>query len=410
MRKWSLGIIADDLTGALDTGVQFSKWGLESLVALVDPQPEAPCVVINTNSRALPRDAAAEQVRRAVRLLRGRLVYKKIDSTLRGNIGSELWAAIEELQIPKAVIAPAFPANGRTTEAGRVFVRGVPLEHTGFARDPRNAISESHVPTLLRSELGEEVASLGLNVVEQGWHVLHEAIASSSQRIVVVDAATQEHLTSIGRAVVQAGGRWLPVGSAGLAEALPPALGLHKSNDRLAHSARADGPVLVLAGSRNDVCAAQLREAIAVLDWPVIEPETQRLVEAAEREGEIARVAAAAGRLLSQGRSGIVTTCFAGVIAGASESIAEAMGLIALRVAEGHRLGGLFLTGGDIAFQVCRALSAKALHPIDEVVPGLPASELRGGKWDGLRIVTKAGGFGERNAIVLGCHYLTGDE
>ena len=221
----NLGIIADDLTGSLDTGVQFSKWGLTSLVSLRGhPAPETACVIMNTDSRAVPPDVAAERVGRAARLLRGRLVYKKIDSTLRGNLGAEITAAMQELGMKKAVVVPALPANGRTTLGGRLFIRGVPLDQTGFARDPRNAIDESHIPTLLQQHTGRHVGSVDIDIVEQGTEAIREAIARCPEGFVVVDVEIQKHLADIALAVIQAKEAWLPVGSAGLAEELPAAL------------------------------------------------------------------------------------------------------------------------------------------------------------------------------------------
>jgi uncharacterized protein YgbK (DUF1537 family) len=150
---------------------------------------------------------------------------------------------------------------------------------------------------------------------------------------------------------------------------------------------------------------------MASLELGVVEPEVQRLVaeDSIERADEAARVAAAAGQFLAAGRPTLVTACFASVIAGGALPIALGMGEITSRIMAEHPVGGLFLTGGDIAFQVCRALGGEALRPLTEIVPGLPASLLSGGAWDGLRIVTKAGGFGEKDAIVVGCHYIIGE-
>ena len=404
----SLGIIADDLTGSLDTGVQFSKWGLTSLVSLRgSPPPEMACVIMNTDSRAVPPDVAAERVERAARLLRGRLVYKKIDSTLRGNLGAEMSAAMQELGMKKAVVVPAFPANGRTTLGGRLFIRGVPLDQTGFARDPRNAIDESHIPTLLQQQTGRPVGSVDIDIVEQGTEAIREAIARCPEGFVVVDVEIQKHLADIALAVMRSEEAWLPVGSAGLAEALPAAIGLSGTKAFSYQAPHDEAPVLVVAGSRNEVTAAQVREATAVLGLPVIEPDLQRLLAPEGGHKEIARVAELTGQYLAKGQGVIVATCFAPHIEGSSPDIAVALGRLTLQVMNHYPVGGLFLTGGDIALQVCLALDGQALRPVAEVSPGLPISLLTGGQWDGLRIITKAGGFGEKNSLVVGIHDFT---
>jgi len=418
MKAKNLGIIADDLTGALDTGVQFSKWGLTSLVALSDaPLPGVACVVVDTDSRAAPPEVAEERVRLATRRLGGRLVYKKIDSTLRGNVGLEIVAAMQELRVDKAVVAPAFPANGRTTIGGRLLVRGVPLHQTGLARDPRNAITESHIPTLLQGQIARAVGSVALDVVENGAAAVFEAISRCPESIVVVDVVEQKHLAAVAQAVARSEGRWLPVGSAGLAEELPLALDLVHGlpnpavpiDGPLSRQATSGQPILVVAGSRNEVTAAQIREVFAVLDLPVVEPDPQRLLDTNEGQDEIKRVAETAGQCLAGANCVIITTCFAPRLARGSLDIAVALGQITSQVMSDRLVGGLFLTGGDIALQVCLALRAQALQPLTEVSPGLPVSLLNGGPWDGLRIITKAGGFGEKDAILTGIHYLKGE-
>ena len=407
MKAGKLGVIADDLTGSLDTGVQFGKWGLTSLVLLAgDPSPDVDCVVINTDSRAGSAEAARAAVKRAARVLRGRFVYKKIDSTLRGHIGVEVLAAMQELHAEKALLAPAYPANGRITEGGCVWIDGLPLHETEFARDPRNAIGESHIPALLQRTVSERAATIGIEVVNRGPEALGDAVSRYCEGLVVVDAVEPRHLAVIARAVAAAGGRWLPVGSAGLAEELPAALGLMRSEPSPPRRREERAPVLVVAGSRNQVTVAQVRRVSAVLALPTFEPDLHRLLSEDGQEDEMDRIAEAAVRQLVGGRGVVLTTCFTLEQQGASVDIALAMGRITGRVMREHPVGGLFLTGGDIALQVCRELTAHALRPITDVLPGVPVSVLLGGPWEGLRVVTKAGGFGQEDAIVQGVRYL----
>ena len=109
------GIIADDLTGAMDTGVGFAKIGLDTIVSFGDRirQP-ATVVVVSTDSRADDPETAYRKARREASKFPGLYVYKKIDSTLRGNIGTELRALMDTLGIERSVVCPAFPANKRT--------------------------------------------------------------------------------------------------------------------------------------------------------------------------------------------------------------------------------------------------------------------------------------------------------
>lgn len=137
-----LGVIADDITGANDVGVQFMKRGLETIVLLEAASllpttiKEADVIVVDTESRFSPPDIAYQRVRDVVKTLNEasvRVVYKKIDSTLRGNIGPELEAIMEEAGSRLSIVAPAFPSNLRITVGGIQLVNQVPVEKTGNA-------------------------------------------------------------------------------------------------------------------------------------------------------------------------------------------------------------------------------------------------------------------------------------
>jgi uncharacterized protein YgbK (DUF1537 family) len=136
-----VAVIADDLTGAADSGVQFVKAGYRTAVAFwgapVPPEEDLDAVVIDTASRTMPAGFAARRVVEAGRAVRRvRIVYKKIDSTLRGPVAAELAAALGATERERTVVAPAFPAAGRVTVGGMQMVDGVPVHETE-AKDDR---------------------------------------------------------------------------------------------------------------------------------------------------------------------------------------------------------------------------------------------------------------------------------
>ena len=152
-----LAVIADDLTGANDAGVQFAKEGLKVQVLLgesgEEQEKELPdVIVLDTDSRAAIPDQAYERVRKAGGLIK-RLtssrpaVFKKIDSTLRGNLGAEIDAVMDELGFEWAAVAPAFPVNGRITVGGWHLLHQVPIAESEIARDPKTPVVESVLPT-----------------------------------------------------------------------------------------------------------------------------------------------------------------------------------------------------------------------------------------------------------------------
>jgi D-threonate/D-erythronate kinase len=134
-------IIADDLTGAADCGAACAAHGLDTVVVLDDSAgiPRAEVVAVDANTRAMTPEMAAAETARIVREYPARIVYKKIDSTLRGNVGVEIVAALgayRAMGYPEAVavVAPAFPAMGRTTKGGQMYVRAEAVQAEDIGR------------------------------------------------------------------------------------------------------------------------------------------------------------------------------------------------------------------------------------------------------------------------------------
>jgi D-threonate/D-erythronate kinase len=398
-----LAVIADDLTGAMDTGLQFSKHGLETVVSMSwEHLAEAEVVVVDSETRESPATEAYQRLRVLAPLLGDRLIYKKVDSTLRGNVGYEL-RALHDARHPRAiVVAPAYPASGRTTREGHQQVKGKPLELTFFAHDPRWPMRESHLPTLLMQQSGREVDLVTLDSVEAGPLALQDALRRCHARTIVVDALTEEHLGIIARALVALGPEWIPCGSAGLAEEWVGALGLRRARADLGPQSD-PGPALVVSGSRNDATAAQLRLAEQTLALARVELDPQRCYEA---EREMDRLAEASLAMLRAGRDSILSATFSPLSSGLGPLVTRVLAGAVQRIVAHQRLGGLFLTGGDTAVGICRALGVMALRIGAEVQPGVPGGQLRGGRGEGLWVVTKAGGFGDERAILVALDYL----
>ena len=164
-----VGIIADDLTGANDTALQFHNRGAKTKILLnhdyVPDRKDATEVwAISSESRNCSAEEAAERVQQSVKTFADKFsfeyYYKKIDSTLRGHIALETLTMLEILEYDAAIIIPAFPQEGRITVGGYHLLKGVPIGRTEIAMDPHSPIFESHIPTLLKSQLGEIYANL----------------------------------------------------------------------------------------------------------------------------------------------------------------------------------------------------------------------------------------------------------
>ncbi|MCD6529993.1 four-carbon acid sugar kinase family protein [Candidatus Bathyarchaeota archaeon] len=407
-----LGVVADDLTGACDTALQFAKCGLETLV--VKDFRSAPkalrkvdVVVVTTESRGDPPERAYRKVREAVKSLKDAgvsLFYKKVDSTLRGNIASELKAMLDELDLEVAVFSPVFPDNHRVMVGGYYLVDG------NILQGGLGSFAPIYVPEMVRKNSELDVAHLNISKVREGGLSLRREIgqkAKSGVRIIVIDAVTYGDLQAIAEAVSSETDRWLPCGSAGLAEAIPEAYGLIR---RLG--------VLVVSGSTSPVSMSQIRFAEKTLGVKVIKLDLKAVTE--RPEVEVERVFRESKVPLAEGIPVIVTSAVAQSdvmdrsrrlpgnldVSELKGRIASFLGAVARRVLESSRVSGLVLTGGDVAIKALEALDVERLRVEDEVLPGVPSTRVMDGKFRGLRVVTKAGGFGEENSLVKIIKYL----
>ncbi|MHB1318363.1 MAG: four-carbon acid sugar kinase family protein [Anaerolineae bacterium] len=397
-----LTVLADDLTGAMDSGLQFASRGLETVVQLSrESSARSPVTAISSESRDLSPTAAIGRVRAIVPRLQEGRVLKKIDSTLRGNVGFELRALLSDLELRAVVVAPAFPQGGRTLLSGQLLVDGRPLAITAFRSDPRWPMIESYLPTYLMQQSGLEVSHIALDTVERGAEAIAGALSACRARLVVTDATSDAHLTSIATAVRELGPEWMPCGSAGLALAwasliqagTPPSVTFP---DRGARG------ILFVVGSRNPVTLAQLEQfakegaARATLDSRgTFEPRI-----------EIDRLAGAIFKALDAGRDAILDATSSALIPGAGSRVADILARVVSRSVHGGLVGGLFLTGGEVALSVCQELSVQAIRILEAIEPGIPGGQLIGGPASGLPAVTKAGGFGSEGALAAASKWL----
>lgn len=390
-------IIADDFTGAADTGVQLRRRGLAANVVFAGKKLPAGegCTVIDTESRAASPDAAVSAVRRACDGLdfeSYKHVIKKVDSTLRGNIASEV-AALDSCYKPDLVVfAPALPALGRTTENGVQLLNGVPLSKTELARDPKNPVTEDNITRLLAAAYAEPVRHVSLDEARGGF-------SFAGTRVFTFDAVTDEDMRAIIAAARLVSRRVLYVGTAAMA-------------DNIMELESAAPPVLGVIASVSDVTRVQAREAEASGIKSIVIPFHKMLDNGSAR----AEHARAAVQSLKSGRDTMLISSAAldraeldaeraererlgMTIAEASDYVRREMGYIAAEVLEGAAVSGIFVTGGDTALGLLNALGADGSEILSEVSVGIPMMRLIGGKASGVKIVTKAGAFGASDAI-----------
>jgi uncharacterized protein YgbK (DUF1537 family) len=395
-----VGIVADDLTGAADTAVQFVRAGWETELQLRIGRSEAAVIALTTESRGQSVRQSADAVSGAVSRLRGAKVthlYKKIDSTLRGQISAEVHAAVESWSAhAAAVVCPAYPAMGRTVVDGQLLVNGVRVTETSVALDPITPVLESHIPTLvhgthLMAAAGESARQLADRI-------------NASGAVVVADAVSEGDMRHLAEAVGLLGPDAIPVGSAGLARHMAAVWGGENEAGALLEGARkkgsrplAGGPVVVIVTSLQD---AARRQAAAVVASGALhfEPTSDELLD----DTAWARWSTHAKEEFERARSTLLLTAPIDRSRKLPASLVprRLAELTARIVAEGN-VGGLVVTGGDGAHALFEALDATGFRLRDEIATGVPIGTLVGGPVDGMTVVTKAGGFGDTQALVL---------
>lgn len=397
-----LTIIADDLTGAADAGVSFAVAGFSTVIPLSDgPYPDADVLVLSTESRDLDADAAARVVAEAVAASSGhsglRWVYKKIDSALRGHPREELLAAMAAAGEQQALVAPALPSQGRTTIGGRQFVDGVLLEASGLSGHG----AESDLGRLFANDLGVPVRHLDLAAVRGRPEAVRAVLGDRSTGIVVADAETDADLRVLAQAA-SAGGVRVLSGSAGFARQLAQVLPLARSNPPARAARHGSGAVLVVAGSRHEATVRQ----VAALERgrvPVVRLSQQAIDDPAASVA--ATVSAVAGHL-GEERPVVLTTAGLAASPIGQRHVVTRLAEVVAAPEVRSRVGGMVLTGGDVAAGVCRALGATALWLGGEVRPAVPWGVLDGGALAELPVITKAGSFGDEGALCACVDFL----
>jgi len=402
-----IGVLADDLTGAFDTGVQYRNWGLSVEVFIgnvkeVSKLDGVDVVVVDTESRELKKEDAFIRVYHATEELTKlgvENIYKKIDSTLRGNIGIELDAAMEASKIKFTFFAPAYPTYKRTTLSGKQYVDNKPLNETEYVDEL--GVKTAKISTLIGKQSKRKVGLVGFDTVNRGVDSIKtriETLKRNGVEIAVFDALTEKHLIDI---VGAAGDTRMFVGSAGLASEMPLNLNL-----------RSQKPVLSVCGSTRRISRVQVRSLQDRLGFKEVEIGVLKLIDGeAAANAEIERCVSEAVAVLKAGVDVSITSSpkddsakeFASYALqrGLKETnakliVEEAIGEITSTILKEVEVLCLIMTGGATSLIICKKLGVDVVHIVEEIEPGIPLITLS----NGMHAVTKAGGFGHEDSLI----------
>lgn len=385
-----LCILADDLTGALDSGVQLTKRGRKTVILpewqTADFSAGAEVIVIDTETRHVPAEEAYQTVYDLVKKALDQgfpCIYKKTDSALRGNIGAELTALLDASSSDHVDFIPAYPDTGRTTVDGILYVDGIPVADSVFARDPINPATESRIADIIHHESRVPV---------------HSADSSAKKGILVYDAADNADLRRIAEKLKIAGSLRSTAGCAGFLEVFP----LPEKVEREAwHKPNLPSKMVVLSGSLNDVTKKQFLSA-AQQGAAVHSVSLKELMEDSFT-AETARRMIAKVLFEEKEQDMILIDTFedfnpvkdAAEVAGI---IASRLGLLAYEIFRQCTDRTLMIIGGDTLKASIHKLGIRELMPETEIKPGVVLASYQ--QKDGRKyMITKSGGFGSANLL-----------
>ena len=396
-----IAILADDLTGASDSVAPFCRVGFSAKVVIspsdsfasdiatsIDPHTEA--CAWDTETRGLSPEETkiikthTLKVASEAMKFRPEILFKKIDSSLKGHLRIEFEAMREAFPNRVPLICPAFPANGRIVKNGIASICGAPLE-----RSVQDAFLSQQAPAELRSRIAQRSETFGKMISTP--HESHpfsqefeeSFVRSSDLDPIFCDAETDIELRRLAKLVCAYPDRFLPFGSGGFASALATQMDARGGGDVPffpLNPAFATGRVLIAVGSRNPVSRIQAESLLAYLQIrPSVLSKSCELIASSHR---------------------ITVLVFPDAdLEAASKELQTSIATLSKGVE--FPFDALILTGGDTAFDVCETLGAREITIEGELEPGIVQGRIVIGE-SGLKIhvITKAGGFGDANALL----------
>lgn len=420
-----IGIIADDFTGANDSGVRLAQKGLKARVLLADPveyviaiDSDVDVWIVDTDSRARQAKEAYEVVHKAIHWLKKQGMtsfYKKVDSTLRGNVAAELKAMQDAAAMDVLFVAPAFPAMGRTVEGGKLYINGIPVTETEFVTDPKTPVLHSYIPDLLASE-GIKTAVLSRNILlaanPENWVVKQ---VNAGVKWIVCDIEKDDDfpvLAQIGENLNLSVG-W--AGSAGLINYLFMNL---VRGDQADKRLPPIGKVLVVSGSLSGKTQEQLEVLKARPETKMIQIDPLELLKDPVLAGREVATLADSGKwdsaVIYVSGSPIIRDKVGNwarennwLVIQTGKMISQGLGQLVESALNLAYFDALIMTGGDTAKAVCNVLGITDMELLFEVESGVPLGIVHYDNRD-LVAITKAGGFGNANSLANAVNYLTG--
>jgi D-threonate/D-erythronate kinase len=408
-------VIADDNTGANASTILLNKLNFTTL-SLIDyrntvPLEEFDAVAISTDSRSIEPKQAYERIQEVLKSLSHiePLIYnKRIDSTLRGNLGVELDAFMDYLPGKKAAVVPSFPNSKRTCMNGKVYVDGNELKDTDVAKDPKMPIFTSEAKELFQKQTQRKITNIFLDDI-RGNDLLCQLITKTYQAydIIIFDAETNEDIKTICIVLAKCQHDVICVDPGPLTYYYTRTL-INKINSL-------DQKFIYLVGSVVDTTYEQLNQIKHDKDFEYIYIDPVKLIDTVcEKEliDEITHLVMECSKkficitttdienrkVLNLKQIGEVQNCCAEDV---SNRINSHLAAIVVNIIDQYPwIAGVFCSGGDTALGFLTSTDAKGINLVQEVMPLSVFGKIVGGSCNGMPIITKGGMIGDKNAYI----------
>ena len=429
-----IGAVADDLTGATTTGVLLARSKARTAVFFNEEAAEKTegideldAILISSNSRPLPANEAYDKVKSATIALKKMGVEyfsKRIDTTLRGGVGVEIDAMLDQMKEGTvAVVVPAMPQSRRILVGGYSVIDGVALINTPVAQDVRTPVKENYIPRLLEGQTRRKVGLVTLDKVLAGEEVIEEALVEQKKagcEVIVVDGITLEDVENIAKACISL--RWDVVavdpGPFTSKLAFYRELISAEEPNIPPQADEAGKTVLIAAGSATPVTKKQMEILCQDPRHVRVSVEPLPLIEGGDVAlDEVFKAVNKAAELLesdNQPRAILFETALHGELLNLDEEdnkrhyaggmsanrINAGLGMIISQLLEKvgkEKVARLYTTGGDTMVNVCYQLGVECIEVMDYVIPQTDVGRLVGSKYSGLPVVGKGGLTGNDN-------------
>ena len=419
-------VIADDLTGSNATCSLFKKIGLRAASILKlqgDKNYDVDVISYSTASRGLDKEEAYNKVSEAIKILKNKdvLVYnKRIDSTLRGNIGTEINAMLDNLEDDRiAVVVPAYPDSGRIVVNKTMLVNGVLLENSDAGKDPKTPIKTSCVESLVQKDIKYSSTYFTLSDIAQPIEEIAKKIqeAIKKSRVLIFDAVNNEDIIKISKAIIHSDINIVTVD--------PGPFTLYYSKE-LQKKNHLEKKILMVIGSVTATTKKQIEYILQEEDIFLVKMKVEDFFEKETCLKEIERVISFIKKGIASYDLFLVTTSPIGdekkadlqklaenlntTVEEISKIIANTLTETVVKILkETEKFEGVYSSGGDITIALLEKLKAIGVEIREEVIPLAAYGRIIGGDFPNLKLVSKGGMVGDEKTIKLCLHKIKND-